>query len=42
MSNFKDSGVEWLGVIPDHWEKLRLKFVYNIKKAKLPSKFWLF
>ena len=40
MSNFKDSGVEWLGVIPDHWEKLRLKFVYNIKKAKLPSKFY--
>ena len=31
MSNFKDSGVEWLGVIPDHWEKLRLKFVYNIR-----------
>jgi type I restriction enzyme S subunit len=25
----KDSGVEWLGEIPEHWEKKRLKFVVS-------------
>lgn len=24
---YKDSGVEWLGEIPAHWEVKRLKFV---------------
>jgi type I restriction enzyme S subunit len=25
----KDSGIEWLGEIPEHWEKKRLKFVVS-------------
>ena len=25
-NNYKDSGVEWLGVIPDHWEAKRIKY----------------
>lgn len=29
---YKDSGVEWLGKIPEHWELKRLKFVFEIKK----------
>jgi type I restriction enzyme S subunit len=28
----KDSGVEWLGVIPEHWEVKRTKFLFKIKK----------
>ncbi|KAA3598709.1 MAG: hypothetical protein DWQ06_11130 [Calditrichaeota bacterium] len=24
--NYKDSGVEWLGEIPEHWEAKKLKF----------------
>lgn len=27
---YKDSGVEWLGVIPSHWEVKKLKFLGNI------------
>jgi type I restriction enzyme S subunit len=26
----KDSGVEWLGEIPAHWEVRRLKFIANV------------
>ncbi len=28
---YKDSGVEWLGDVPDHWEMLRLKFLSDIQ-----------
>src|SRR5687767_4416666 len=27
----KDSGIEWIGKIPEHWEIRRLKFVSRIK-----------
>ena len=27
---YKDSGVEWIGEVPEHWEVRRLKFVCNI------------
>lgn len=27
----KDSGIEWLGDIPEHWEVKRVKFIGNIK-----------
>jgi len=27
----KDSGVEWLGAVPEHWEIIPLKFLTNIK-----------
>ncbi len=30
----KDSGVEWLGEIPEHWEMKRLKFVASILRGK--------
>ena len=29
----KDSGVEWIGEIPEHWEVFRLKFLYSNYKA---------
>jgi type I restriction enzyme S subunit len=35
---YKNSGVEWLGEIPEHWELKRFKFITNIQKGKLPRK----
>jgi type I restriction enzyme, S subunit len=34
---YKDSGVEWLGEVPGHWEVKRLRYVTNIRKGKLPT-----
>ena len=28
---YKDSGVEWIGEIPEHWQIIQLKFVCNIQ-----------
>ncbi|GAA4736459.1 restriction endonuclease subunit S [Flavisolibacter ginsenosidimutans] len=32
---YKDSGVEWLGEIPDHWEALSNKFIFRLKKVQV-------
>lgn len=41
----KDSGVEWLGEVPAHWEVSRLKFVAKIESGHTPDKkiesYWL-
>lgn len=29
---YKDSGFDWLGAIPSHWDKQRLKFIFSIEK----------
>ncbi len=34
--SYKDSGVEWLGEVPGHWDVTRLRHVTNIRKGKLP------
>lgn len=26
---YKDSGVEWLGEVPEHWDKIRLKYTVD-------------
>ena len=31
---YKDSGVEWLGEVPEHWEVKRLKFLCNLITEK--------
>ncbi len=36
--HYKNSGVEWLGEIPEHWEAKRFKFIAKANKGKLPSK----
>ncbi|MCM1122646.1 MAG: restriction endonuclease subunit S [Eubacterium sp.] len=36
----KDSGVEWIGEIPENWNFVKVKYVYEIKKAKLPTEFF--
>lgn len=30
--SYKDSGVQWLGEIPSHWDVTRLKFILEVKK----------
>lgn len=34
---YKDSGVEWLGEVPSHWEMLRHKYVAFFTKGKNPT-----
>jgi type I restriction enzyme S subunit len=29
-SKYKDSGIEWIGEIPEHWEVVRMKYLCNI------------
>ncbi|EAI4316591.1 restriction endonuclease subunit S [Campylobacter coli] len=31
--NFKDSGIEWLGEIPQHWEIVKLKYLGNFQNG---------
>lgn len=33
-AKMKDSGIEWLGVIPEHWEVRKLKYVSEILRGK--------
>jgi type I restriction enzyme, S subunit len=33
---YKDSGVEWLSVIPDHWEAIKIKHLSQIKRGASP------
>ncbi len=36
-SKYKESGVEWLGEIPDGWEVKKLKFILNFSTGATPS-----
>lgn len=33
----KDSGIEWLGEVPEHWEVKRLKFISSCNDESLPE-----
>ena len=35
--SYKDSGVKWLGEVPEHWEVKRVKNVANINMGQSPS-----
>lgn len=41
MSNkydsYKDSGIEWIGEIPSHWDVSKVKFIFEIQKGKTPK-----
>ena len=37
-SRYKNSGVEWIGEIPEHWEVSKVKFLFDIQKGKTPKK----
>ena len=34
---YKPSGVEWLGDVPEHWEIKRLRYLFSIRKGRLPT-----
>lgn len=42
--SYKDSGVEWIGKIPGHWEVVKLKYDFNIYAGATPktevNKYW--
>lgn len=33
----KDSGIEWLGEIPEHWEVKRLKYIAKVQTGRTPK-----
>lgn len=33
----KDTGIEWLGNIPEHWEVKKLKYVANVQTGRTPK-----
>ena len=33
MVALKDSGVEWIGEIPEHWEVKQLRYMFNLGKG---------
>lgn len=35
--NMKDSGIEWLGDVPEHWDFHRLKYIASINDEALPE-----
>src|SRR5690606_8231794 len=37
-SGYKDSGVEWLGQIPEHWEALSNKYIFSLNKILVGKK----
>ncbi|MEI6705888.1 MAG: restriction endonuclease subunit S [Methylococcales bacterium] len=37
-SSYKDSGVEWLGVVPEHWQVKRLRFIATYKNSNVDKK----
>ena len=37
-TRYKDSGIPWLGEIPEHWEALSNKFVFEMKKKLVGKK----
>jgi type I restriction enzyme, S subunit len=43
-AQYKDSGVEWIGEIPEHWDVKRLKRVFRVYNGSTPksgeSEFW--
>jgi type I restriction enzyme S subunit len=34
----KDSGVEWLGMVPEHWQAKRIKFIAKVGNGSTPSR----
>ena len=36
--SYKDSGIEWIGEIPEHWDSVSLKWIASIYSGGTPSK----
>lgn len=37
--SYKESGIEWIGEIPSHWDHKRLKYYIDYQKGRKPRKF---
>lgn len=35
--SYKDSGVEWIGYVPEHWDITKIKYAFNTQKGKTPK-----
>lgn len=35
---YKDSGVKWLGEVPQHWNSKKLKFIFRLVKRDVRTK----
>ena len=35
--SMKDSGIEWLGEIPEHWEAVKLKYIAKVQTGRTPK-----
>jgi len=35
--SYKDSGIEWIGEIPSHWEAVKLKYVAKVQTGRTPK-----
>lgn len=35
----RDSGIEWIGQIPEHWELIKIKTIFNLVTGTTPSNF---
>jgi type I restriction enzyme S subunit len=36
--SYKDSGIEWIGQVPKHWNLSKVKFLFDTQKGKTPKK----
>jgi len=37
-ASMKDSAVEWIGAIPNHWENVKIKFIARLESGHTPSR----
>jgi len=35
---YKDSGIEWIGEIPEHWDVQKLKYIASVKNSNVDKK----
>ena len=35
--NYKNSGIEWIGDVPEHWDITKIKYAFNTQKGKTPK-----
>lgn len=36
-ANLKDSGVQWIGEVPEHWEGCKMQYIIHLEKGKIPK-----
>ena len=39
MRKMKDSGIEWIGEIPEDWETTKLKYIASVSSGEMISKY---